>query len=404
MNPLAVILLSPLDSGYSLILEHKIAGVPLFKRLLLTLQRAGIKEILVLSHQLNAQEIKTQNIEKDSRFKSLLHWHDRSEFFAATNKEQVNTLTPSKPFLLVNENLVTHQKVIRSFLESSNNSAKISCMAHTEEKSGGLVLLPPDKFSTLNHRNRAEDGEDKTERIVLPADKNFWMEVQDKASARVAEKKLLRYGKNHYKQFMDIWFNSLFSIPISAMLVKTPITPNMVTLLGLLVGLLAGWCFAQGNYLSGVAGGVLLAFTAILDCCDGDVARLQFIESDFGETLDTTCDNIINVFIFTGMMLGVARTQGWEQALIPFIMLAIGGGLIFVFIYFPKGGKGSFFEGSKMHAVIQTLASRNFIYVILVFAVSGHLDGFLWLAGIGSLVFALILFVVKRQTLNKTLS
>jgi phosphatidylglycerophosphate synthase len=171
---------------------------------------------------------------------------------------------------------------------------------------------------------------------------------------------------------MDIWFNSLFSIPISAMLLKTPLTPNILTLFGLFIGFLAGWCFAQGNYLSNLAGGLLLALTAIWDCCDGDVARLKLMESDFGEKLDTACDNIINVFIFSGMMLGVAKTHGWGHALIPFIMLTIGGALIFAFIYFPKDGKGSYFKEYKMYDVIQVLASRNFIYVILLFALGGH--------------------------------
>ena len=405
---LAVILLSPPDSGYSLTLENKIAGVPVFKRLLLTLQRAGIKEFLVLSRQLDEREIEIhrKGIEKDSRFKGLLHWHDRAEFFALPNKEQANALTPSQPFLLVNGNLVTHQKVIRRFMESANNNKldEIICLALDAEKPGGLYLLPQTKFSTLSHRNGSENDEGKAERIVLSANTNFWVEVRDNVSAMEAERKLLRYGKNHYHQFMDILVNSLFSVHISAMLVKTPVTPNMLSLFGIFIGFLSGWCFAQGNYLGGLAGGLLLAFTAIWDCCDGDVARLKFLESDFGEKLDTICDNLINVFIFTGMMLGVAKTQGWGPALIPFTMLATGGGLIFAFIYFPKGGKGSFFKESRMYDIIQTLASRNFIYVILLFAIGGHLDWFLWLAGIGSLIFALMLFIARRQTIKTVLS
>ena len=291
-------------------------------------------------------------------------------------------------------------------MESENNYKPdgIFCLELEPGKPGGLYLLPPTKFSTLSHRNGTEDDEAKAERIALPADQNFWIEVRDNASSLTAEKKLLRYSKNHYTQFMDIWFNSLFSIPISAMLLKTPLTPNILTLFGLFIGFLAGWCFAQGNYLSNLAGGLLLALTAIWDCCDGDVARLKLMESDFGEKLDTACDNIINVFIFSGMMLGVAKTHGWGHALIPFIMLTIGGALIFAFIYFPKDGKGSYFKESKMYDVIQVLASRNFIFVILLFALGGHLDWFLWLAGSGSLIFALALFIVKRQTINETLS
>jgi phosphatidylglycerophosphate synthase len=146
-------------------------------------------------------------------------------------------------------------------------------------------------------------------------------------------------------------------------------------------------------------GGLLLAATAVWDCCDGDVARLKFMESDFGEKLDTVCDNIINVFIFVGLMFGTAHSQGLAQAMIPFLMLALGGSSIFYLIYFPKGGKGSFFKNTPIYDVIQILASRNFIYIIFIFAVVDKLGWFLWLAGIGSNVFALSMYMVKRKIL-----
>jgi len=43
--------------------------------------------------------------------------------------------------------------------------------------------------------------------------------------------------------------------------------------------------------------------------------------------------------------------------------LGVGGSLIFYFIYFPKGGKGSFFHGTWIYDLIQHLASRNFVYI-----------------------------------------
>ena len=121
------------------------------------------------------------------------------------------------------------------------------------------------------------------------------------------------------------------------------------------------------------------------------------MQSDFGDTLDTWCDNLINLFAFTGIMLGVSRDQGSQQALIPFFILLLGAALILVLIYYPKGGKGVFFKGTKAFAVIEVLASRNFIYIILLFAVMGRLDFFLWLAGYGSMAFALWLYIVKQK-------
>ena len=142
-----------------------------------------------------------------------------------------------------------------------------------------------------------------------------------------------------------------------------------------------------------------MVFSGIWDCCDGDVARLKFMESDYGEYLDTMCDNIINILTFIGIAIGVARQSGLIASLIPFALLLAGGILIFILIYFPKGyGKGYSFKGTRMYDVILLLASRNFIYVILLFAIFDRLDYFLWLAGFGSNVFAMALFLTKWNT------
>jgi phosphatidylglycerophosphate synthase len=398
---LAVILLSqPEGEGYNLLLKNKVAGLSPLKRLLLALQRSGVENFLVLSKDLDEQKLALyrEDIEKDTRFQSTMHWHDRDHFFSNNSIEQGKTFTASQPFLVVNGNLVTHQKVIQRFLENAqkNNCDQIYSLTIDAKEVDSLVLLPPIRFSDLHRLH-----EYKTKPIELSGETNFCIAVTNRATAKVAEKEILLYNRHHYHQFMDKYFNSKFSRPLSAMLARTAVTPNTLSIFGLFIGMLSGWCFAQGDYFIGLAGGFLLVLTAIWDCCDGDVARLTFKESDFGEQLDTACDNIINVFAFTGIMLGVSKNAGLAQALTPFIMLALGGGLIFAFIYFPKGGKGNSYKDSGMYDVIQELASRNFIYVILLFSVLGHLDWFLWLAGFGSIIFALGLFVSRYPIFNK---
>lgn len=195
---------------------------------------------------------------------------------------------------------------------------------------------------------------------------------------------------------MDVWFNSLFSIRISSLLIKTSFTPNQLTLFGLVLGVLAGWFFKQGDYVNGILGGLILIFSGIWDCCDGDVARLKFMESDYGEYLDTMCDLIMNLLIFIGITIGAARQNGRLSSLFPFALLLLGGILIFFLIYYPKGsGKGYSFKGTRMYDVVLLLASHNFIYVIFLFAVFGRPDYFLWLSAFGSNIFAMALLLTK---------
>ena len=56
---------------------------------------------------------------------------------------------------------------------------------------------------------------------------------------------------------------------------KTPLTPNGVTIMSFLSGLVSAYCFAQGT-VSGLAwGGIWYAIANVLDCSDGQLARLQ---------------------------------------------------------------------------------------------------------------------------------
>jgi phosphatidylglycerophosphate synthase len=57
-------------------------------------------------------------------------------------------------------------------------------------------------------------------------------------------------------------------------------------------------------------GAALSLFASILDGCDGEVARLKLLESDFGCWLETACDYLYYLIIYAGMAIGLARTSG----------------------------------------------------------------------------------------------
>ena len=378
--------------------RSKIAGLSPFKRLIFSLQRAGIDNFIVFQKDtplVDQHEIE-KDIQHDFRFKSNLQWNILERETFKTYLHSINLLPDCDKVLIVESDFVTTTGLIKAFINSacSFETEAVAGLINESGHSDGIYLLVP---SDVENYLRSGSFNKEVTAVNLPGPWLYRQRVKNSQSIRLVEKKILNEHRLHYRQFMDIWFNSLFSIPISSFLVKTFLTPNQVTVLGLFIGMASGFFFAQGNYWSSFVGGLLLAATAIWDCCDGDVARLKFMESDFGETLDTTCDNIINIFIFTGIMFGVAHSKGLTQAMIPFLLLSLGGSLIFYLIYFPKGGKGFFFKNTPVYDVIQTLASRNFIYVIFIFCVLGKLDWFLWLAGIGSNIFALYIYQAKRQ-------
>ena len=129
--------------------------------------------------------------------------------------------------------------------------------------------------------------------------------------------------------------NRRISIPISRQLIKTPITPNMVSLFTLALSLMAGLCFAFGGYWNCLTGAFLGVWGSILDGCDGEVARLKLQVSDFGCWLDTICDYLYYFVTFAGVIIGVLRTKGdpslagWSiavfaGAILTFIVAGIG--------------------------------------------------------------------------------
>lgn len=404
---LAVILLPTSSGPYPSLLRKDISGIKMLERLILTLQRAGLDEVAILSQGSmgDIREKTEEDMAKDSRFQGKIIWHERAEEDDLKFWQHIQSLIGSRNFLLVNGNMVTTATTIQDFIEQSISEGilghdAIACLKGLEITSGNIFLFPPSKLESLKDYIENHHIEKAVNAISLDGPKHFAELVEDERSALQAERKFIELHKHYYRQFMDFWVNSFFSLKISSLLVRTSITPNALTLLGLIIGLFSAWQFAQGNYWGGVFGGLAFVGTAIWDCCDGDVARLKFMESDFGETLDTTCDNLNNIFAFTGIMIGVALTSGFLHALIPFILLGAGGGLIFYFIYYPKGEKGSFFQGTWIYDVIQHLASRDFVYIALLFGILGRLDWFLWLSGLGSIVFALALYLAKRKLIR----
>ena len=327
----AIIRLASCNENTQFLFCSKIAGLSPFKRLVFSIQRAGIDNFIVFHENspfVNNHEIE-KDIKNDPRFKSNFQWKLLEKDGLKKNSTTDNLDPNVDKVLLVEGNLITTTRLIKDFIDSacSFETNEIVGLINESGFPDGIYLLTP---SDVENYLDSESFEKKLIPARLPGPWLYRDRVENSRSLCLVEKKLLNEHKLHYRQFMDIWFSSLFSIPISSFLVKTFLTPNQVTVIGLFIGLASGFFFAQGNYLSGIIGGLLLVATAVWDCCDGDVARLKFMESDFGEKLDTACDNIINIFVFTGMMFGIAHSQGLIQATSSSTDVAINGQGFFV--------------------------------------------------------------------------
>jgi archaetidylinositol phosphate synthase len=110
-------------------------------------------------------------------------------------------------------------------------------------------------------------------------------------------------------------------------LVNTPVTPNHLTTLRLLTGIAAAVAFALGDYFWTVWGGVLFAFSALLDRADGELARLSGKISSGGHWYDLYCDALVNIILFIGIGFGLTESAlghwAWKMGLLSGLSIAM---------------------------------------------------------------------------------
>src|SRR5438105_9040827 len=82
-------------------------------------------------------------------------------------------------------------------------------------------------------------------------------------------------------------------------LARLGVTPNTLTVIGLLISILTAVVIAQG-YL--VAGGLLVLFAGIFDMFDGAMARFLNTATTFGAFFDSTLDRYSESIILFGML------------------------------------------------------------------------------------------------------
>src|SRR5450755_3124129 len=97
-------------------------------------------------------------------------------------------------------------------------------------------------------------------------------------------------------------------------LARPGVTPNTLTVIGLLLSILTAVVITQG-YL--VAGGLLVLFAGIFDMFDGAMARVNNAATTFGAFLDSTLDRYSEGIILFGLLYYALQHPGLQDPLWP---------------------------------------------------------------------------------------
>ncbi|HXF91550.1 MAG TPA: CDP-alcohol phosphatidyltransferase family protein [Nitrospiraceae bacterium] len=444
----------------------KVGGLTLFQRAVLTLERAGINQVIVLAGC--EEEALRRTLRQGPTVTVPVRWRPIREFPPDDPRTWEALAEDVKGFCLIASVQAVFSKglierlcdglqegeaalVVYSAADSWRQgnpgnplvryeADRLVSLAVSQEQTGGCIAadllvvsagrlgtaLQPDPSSSSRSSLAAVARPSTSHPIrrileqavldgrvkVVPAQAGsgqWYQDVRDASGVKAAERTLFQSLKGEFEGFVDRHFNRKVSKLFTKLFLALRFSPNVVTVVSTVVGLTAAAGFAVGGYAAGVGAALLFQLAAVIDCCDGEVARLTFAESPLGAWLDITADNVVHMAIFAGIAWGAYTQHGEGHG--AWIPLALGAAAIL-------GNACSFWlvrrvqrirtirgwnnpvQAAWSNFLLKNVASRDFSVVVLLFALLGKLDWFLWLAAIGSTAFWMILLWVIRPSLG----
>jgi phosphatidylglycerophosphate synthase len=418
-----------------------VVGIGLFQRTVLTLQRAGIRQLIVLSG--SEEEQLKLTLGKGPRVTIPVRWMPIREFPLDDPRTWESLAAEVHGFALVaSVNSVFSRGLIEQLRRDVRDGQSIvvaqsrqgqleyptmqgvplkmppgrsktvvsTCLEESTVRVAELVVVPASLMSAANQaanekgsppirqwiERAAADG--RVRIVTAEAKRDTWyQEVRTLSDVSTAENKLYSSLKGEFEGFVDRYFNRKVSRWFTRLFLALGLSPNSITALAGLIGLVAAAGFGLGTYSAGVVAAVLFQLAAVIDCCDGEVARLTFTESPFGAWLDLVLDNIVHMAIFAGIAVGLYTTKiGQDDEWVPLalgVAAVVGNAVSFLLV--EKAQKIKTMSGwkSPAHAawadtLLRNVASRDFSAALLGLALFDQLYWFLIFAAAGSLLFA----------------
>jgi phosphatidylglycerophosphate synthase len=384
---------------------RRVAGVPFLLRNVLNLQRGGISQLILFAGQdpTSASELHNRIIQDPRVTLQLDAMSDSKELKQATqqacellflngaglyNKTQIRSALVSKPDAGNKEEhaaLLLDNDSIASLLESEN-AFDVASLERMREQSENATTRNP-------------DGEGK---LLKYFPKDTHPEISTENDFQVEGEHIIQKSGGLSN---DSLATRLLSRPVSKfitrLLINTRITPNQITVLSFLLGLGSAGSFFLGGYQMGVMGAGLLLASIWVDGVDGEIARIKFMETEFGGKLDILCDNIVHIAVFFSIGMGLFHVHGGGIYIVLGALAAIGSLISFLLIGAAvTAGKAnaSAGKGGKKNDFVDKLANRDFTHFLFVLALIDRLDVFLWLTAIGVNVLSAYLLFLRIKS------
>lgn len=203
------------------------------------------------------------------------------------------------------------------------------------------------------------------------------------------------------------FFNFPISIPLTKLIVKTPLRPNHITFLSLLCFVAGGILFSLQNF---VYGGILCYIGAMFDAVDGKISRLKLKSSDLGKFTDSLFDRFSELSVVFGLGIGIFNnTRSYLVFLISIIAVFFIIGRFYIQgVFYELIGEtvhqSQFWKGTALSKIVE-IANRdqNFFVILLSCLFNIPIIGLSYLAFSSFIAFIIRMFQTIKTLWLKTI-
>ncbi|MEJ5299683.1 MAG: CDP-alcohol phosphatidyltransferase family protein [Thermodesulforhabdaceae bacterium] len=176
------------------------------------------------------------------------------------------------------------------------------------------------------------------------------------------------------------------------------IHPNTITWLGFGVNLAGCFLLLFKSYLLGILATLVLVFSWVLDCADGSLARVAMKESPQGKKLDTVLGNLSNLTVFTAL---IVREYGDRPFLAFLLALFIVVGILIAYTIHERAPEKTSYGKSAVSEWLTKINHRDYTIFLFVLALFDALKVFIWLSLVGVHVYWIVELALRKEVFKK---
>lgn len=224
------------------------------------------------------------------------------------------------------------------------------------------LLIAANQFILFPAFSAPERNFTDTNGILEPIARDDQHEVRDDADLAALRKLAIEVIRTGSGGKIAQKINKRVSIPLSLLLSRMRVIPNVITFVNFLMGALSICLIAAGGHMEQAAGGILVQVCSIVDGCDGEVARMTTRFSKLGGLFDTVSDQMLAVAL---ILVALSKVYvNYSPMVFILTMTGLIGGVAVMFciiIYFMRRYSESMSMASFNREFIDVLPQTDYL-------------------------------------------